>query len=115
VLGPAEPLDLPPGLEFAPDGVEVLADFAFEVNRTTQNIGARRLHTILERVVEEVCFEAPGIETKHVRVDAAHVRGRREGIPQTEDLSRFIRSATGDEASAGTSATCRRAPSRPRG
>ena len=48
-------------LEFTPDGIEALADIAFEVNRTTQNIGARRLHTILERVVEEISFEGPDL------------------------------------------------------
>src|SRR6202043_2115319 len=46
-------------LEFTPDGIEAVADIAFEVNRTTQNIGARRLHTILERVVEEISYLAP--------------------------------------------------------
>ena len=47
-------------LEFTPDGIEAMADIAFEVNRTTQNIGARRLHTILERVVEEVSYAGAG-------------------------------------------------------
>jgi ATP-dependent HslUV protease ATP-binding subunit HslU len=77
-------------LEFTPDGVEAVADIAFEVNRTTQNIGARRLHTILERVVEEVSYEAPELPTKRVRIDAAYVRGKLEAILQKEDLSKFI-------------------------
>jgi ATP-dependent HslUV protease ATP-binding subunit HslU len=77
-------------LSFTDDGAATLAEIAFEVNRTTQNIGARRLHTILERVVEEICFEAPELATKKVVVDAAYVRGRLDGILQTEDLSRFI-------------------------
>ncbi|MFO0929216.1 MAG: ATP-dependent protease ATPase subunit HslU [Gemmataceae bacterium] len=77
-------------LEFTADGVEAIADIAFEVNRTTQNIGARRLHTILERVAEEVSFEAPEIAAKHIRIDAAYVRGRLDSILQKEDLSRFI-------------------------
>jgi ATP-dependent HslUV protease ATP-binding subunit HslU len=77
-------------LEFTPDGVEALADIAFEVNRTTQNIGARRLHTILERVVEEISFEAPELPAKRVKVDGSYVRNRLEGILQKEDLSRFI-------------------------
>src|SRR5256885_5806818 len=50
-------------LEFTRDGIEALADIAFEVNRTAQNIGARRLHTILERVVEQVSFAGPHLET----------------------------------------------------
>ena len=62
-------------LEFTPDGIEALADIAFEVNRTTQNIGARRLHTILERVVEEISFEGPDLPDKHV-VDRRRLRPR---------------------------------------
>src|SRR5205814_7578625 len=53
-------------LEFAPDGIEAVADIAYEVNRTVQNIGARRLHTVLERVAEEVSFEGPDLPDKHV-------------------------------------------------
>jgi ATP-dependent HslUV protease ATP-binding subunit HslU len=77
-------------LEFAADGLEALADIAFEVNRTTQNIGARRLHTILERVVEEISFDGPDLQTKRVVVDAAYVRGRLNEVLQKEDLTRFI-------------------------
>lgn len=77
-------------LEFTPDGIESLADIAFEVNRTTQNIGARRLHTILERVVEEISYEGPDRQEKQVRIDAAYVRGRLDNVLQKEDLSKFI-------------------------
>lgn len=77
-------------LEFTPDGIEALADIAFEVNRTTQNIGARRLHTILERVVEDVSYEGPDLREKRVRIDSAYVRGRLTEILEKEDLSRFI-------------------------
>jgi ATP-dependent HslUV protease ATP-binding subunit HslU len=77
-------------LEFTKDGIETIADIAFEVNRTTQNIGARRLHTILERVVEEVSYESPEIETKTVRVDGVYVRSRLDSILAKEDLSKFI-------------------------
>ncbi len=77
-------------LTFTPDGVEALADFAFEVNRTTQNIGARRLHTILERVVEEISYEGPDLADKNVTIDAAYVRGRLAEIMEKEDLSKFI-------------------------
>ena len=58
-------------VEFTPDGIEALADIAFEVNRTAQNIGARRLHTILERVVEEISFEGPDLADKRVRIDGS--------------------------------------------
>ena len=77
-------------LEFTPDGIEALADVAFEVNRTTQNIGARRLHTILERVVEEVSFDSPDASDKRVVIDGPYVRRRLDDIMQKEDLSKFI-------------------------
>jgi ATP-dependent HslUV protease ATP-binding subunit HslU len=77
-------------LQFTPDGVEALADLAFEVNRTTQNIGARRLHTILERVVEEISFEGPDLRDKRVTIDGAYVRGRLADVLEKEDLSKFI-------------------------
>jgi ATP-dependent HslUV protease ATP-binding subunit HslU len=77
-------------LDFTPDGIEALADIACEVNRTAQNIGARRLHTILERVVEDVSFEGPDLPDKHVVIDGKYVRGRLTEILQTEDLSKFI-------------------------
>src|SRR5581483_179659 len=77
-------------LDFTRDGVEALADTAFEVNRTTQNIGARRLHTILERVVEEVSYAAPDLAEKRVVIDAAYVRGRLAEIIEKEDLAKFI-------------------------
>ena len=77
-------------LSFTPDGIESLADFAFEVNRTTQNIGARRLHTILERVVEEISYEGPDLPNKNVTIDGAYVKGRLAEIMEKEDLSKFI-------------------------
>jgi ATP-dependent HslUV protease ATP-binding subunit HslU len=77
-------------LEFTSGGIEALADIAFEVNQTAQNIGARRLHTILERVVEEISFEGPDRAEKHVRIDENYVRGRLDEILRKEDLSKFI-------------------------
>ncbi|MCA1686787.1 MAG: AAA family ATPase, partial [Planctomycetia bacterium] len=77
-------------LEFTPEAIESMADYAFQVNRTTQNIGARRLHTILERVVEDLSFEAPDRDDKHVVIDADHIRRRLEDLSRDEDLSRFI-------------------------
>jgi ATP-dependent HslUV protease ATP-binding subunit HslU len=77
-------------LEFGDDAIEAMADFAFQVNRTTQNIGARRLHTILERVVEALSFDASDREEKHVIIDAPLVRERLEPLVKDEDLSRFI-------------------------
>ncbi len=60
------------------------------MNRTHQNIGARRLHTILERVVEEVSFEGPDLPEKHVVIDGKYVRDKLGAIMQREDLSKFI-------------------------
>jgi len=77
-------------LEFTADGLEAIAEIAFEVNRTTQNIGARRLHTILERVCEEVSFHAPDMNGHRLTIDGAYVRQRLGEILQREDLSRFI-------------------------
>jgi ATP-dependent HslUV protease ATP-binding subunit HslU len=77
-------------LEFTADGIEALADIAFEVNRTTQNIGARRLHTILERVVEQISFEGPDLKEKRVKIDGAYVRSQLAEIMEKEDLSKFI-------------------------
>jgi ATP-dependent HslUV protease ATP-binding subunit HslU len=77
-------------LEFTRDGIEALADVAFEVNRTAQNIGARRLHTILERVVEEVSFAGPDMKDKHVVIDGPYVHNRLNTILEKEDLSKFI-------------------------
>ena len=75
---------------FTEDAIDAMAEIAHHVNRITQNIGARRLHTILERVVEEVSFEAPDRAEKSVVIDAAAVRGRLQALVQDEDLSRFI-------------------------
>lgn len=77
-------------LEFTPDAIETMADLAYQVNRSTQNIGARRLHTILERVVEPVSFDSPEVLQGTVVIDAATVRERLEELVKDEDLSRFI-------------------------
>jgi ATP-dependent HslUV protease ATP-binding subunit HslU len=77
-------------VEFTADAIDSMADYAFQVNRTTQNIGARRLHTILERVVEELSFDAPDRAEKHVVIDAALIRARLESVAGDEDLSRYI-------------------------
>ena len=77
-------------LEFAPDAIDAMADLAFLVNTTTQNIGARRLHTILERVVEDISFHAPERQGETIVIDAAAVRDRLDALVQDDDLSRFI-------------------------
>ncbi|MBW2394789.1 MAG: ATP-dependent protease ATPase subunit HslU [Deltaproteobacteria bacterium] len=77
-------------LEFSEDGVEALAEIAATVNERTDDIGARRLHTLLERVLDEVSFEAPDRGGSKVRVDRSFVEERLSGLVQDEDLSRFI-------------------------
>jgi ATP-dependent HslUV protease ATP-binding subunit HslU len=77
-------------LVFTPEAVDALAGYAFEVNQTTQNIGARRLYTIMERLLEEVSFEAPEMKMGRVEINAAYVRRQLEKISHDEDLSKFI-------------------------
>jgi len=77
-------------VEFQPDAIDALADYAFRVNQSTQNIGARRLHTIMERLLEELSFEAPDMKMGRVEINAAYVKERLDEIAQDEDLSRFI-------------------------
>jgi ATP-dependent HslUV protease ATP-binding subunit HslU len=77
-------------IEFTKDGVEALADIAFRLNQTTDNIGARRLTTVTERVMEEISFDAPTRHGQTVRIDAAYVRDKLANIAQDADLSRFI-------------------------
>lgn len=77
-------------LEFATDGLEEIASVAFRVNDQTENIGARRLHTIMEHLLEEVSFQAPDIESKKVVVDRAFVQDRLQSIVENRDLSQYI-------------------------
>lgn len=77
-------------LKFTKDGIEALADAAYQVNQSTQNIGARRLQTIMERLLEEVSFEGPDLKSKSVTVDAAYVHNQLDEITKDEDLSKFI-------------------------
>ena len=77
-------------LEFAADGIRRLAEIACQVNDKTENIGARRLYTVMERLLEEVSFHAgkPGVES--LTVDAAYVDSRLETLSQREDLARYV-------------------------
>ncbi|BEP33875.1 ATP-dependent protease ATPase subunit HslU [Variovorax sp. V59] len=77
-------------LEFTPDGVNRLATIAYEVNERTENIGARRLSTVMERLLDEVSFDATRIEGQTIRIDAAYVDERLAALSHDEDLSRFI-------------------------
>jgi ATP-dependent HslUV protease ATP-binding subunit HslU len=77
-------------LEFTPDSLEEIARFAFRVNEGTENIGARRLHTIMERVLDEISFSAPEKKGEQFRVDAEYVRKALVDIVKDQDLSRYI-------------------------
>jgi len=77
-------------LEFTPDGVGAIAEIAAAVNARTEDIGARRLHTVMERLLEDVSFDAPDLAERRLTVDEGFVRGRLGGLVQDEDLSRYI-------------------------
>jgi len=77
-------------LEFSPDAVGELARLAVEVNSSTENIGARRLSTLMERLLDEVSFEAPDMAGVAVKVDGEYVRRVLSGIVQDQDLSRYV-------------------------
>ncbi len=77
-------------LEFTPEGITRLAGIAFDVNERTENIGARRLSTVLERLLDEVSFDATNLSGQTISIDAAYVDQRLQSLSQDEDLSRFI-------------------------
>lgn len=77
-------------LEFSDDAIHEIARMAKTVNDRTENIGARRLHTIMEKLLEELSFNAPELTEQHVTIDAGEVRRRLADISQDEDLSRYI-------------------------
>ncbi len=77
-------------LDFTEDAIDELANFAFKVNETTEDIGARRLHTILEKVLDEISFEGPDLKEKQQRIDAAYIQNTLADIVKNEDLSRYI-------------------------
>ena len=77
-------------ITFGEDAVKEVADFAFRINEQTENIGARRLHTIMERLLEEISFRAPEMSGQNVDIDASYVRERLSDIVEDLDLSRYI-------------------------
>jgi ATP-dependent HslUV protease ATP-binding subunit HslU len=77
-------------LTFSEDAIQEIASFATRVNESMENIGARRLHTILEKLLEEVSFDGPDLKKKVVKVDAAYVRKQLADIVKDQDLSRYI-------------------------
>ena len=77
-------------LRFAPEAVEAIAEIAMQVNASTENIGARRLYTVMEKLLEQISFDAPDLPGKELTIDAAYVRGRLSDITRDRDLSRYI-------------------------
>jgi len=77
-------------LKFLADGVRRIAEVAWHVNERTENIGARRLHTVMERLLEEVSYEASELVNKDIAVDAAYVDKYLQQLIKDDDLSRYI-------------------------
>ncbi len=77
-------------LQFTPDAIYEIASFAARVNENAENIGARRLHTIMEKLLEEISFEGPDLKKKSLKVDAEYVRRQLAEIVKDQDLSRYI-------------------------
>jgi ATP-dependent HslUV protease ATP-binding subunit HslU len=77
-------------LNFTEDALKEVARLAAFVNETTENIGARRLHTIMEKLLEEISFEGPDLKKKNVKIDAEYVRKALATIVKDQDLTRYI-------------------------
>jgi ATP-dependent HslUV protease ATP-binding subunit HslU len=77
-------------LEFTEEGVRRLAELAYEVNETTENIGARRLYTVMEKLLDELSFDATSSSDKHVKIDAAYVNAQLAEAASSQDLARYV-------------------------
>ncbi len=77
-------------LEFTDDAIEEIARIAEEINAKTENIGARRLHTVMEKLLEDISFNAPELSGQHIIIDAKFVKSKLESIVEDKDLSRYI-------------------------
>jgi len=77
-------------MEFTSDAIDSIANYAAQVNQQTEDIGARRLQTIMEKLLEEISFEGPDLDPKHQRIDAAYVSGMLAETVKDQDLSRYI-------------------------
>jgi ATP-dependent HslUV protease ATP-binding subunit HslU len=77
-------------LRFLPEAIDGIAEIAMQVNTSTENIGARRLYTIMERLLEDISFEAPDMPGKELTIDAEYVRQRLSDVMRDQDLSRYI-------------------------
>jgi len=77
-------------LDFTPDGIQRLAELAFEVNERTENIGARRLYTVMEKLLEELSFDATASSNQTVVIDAAYVNNKLAEAASSQDLARYV-------------------------
>ncbi len=77
-------------ISFTEDGIKQIAEAAWQVNETTENIGARRLHTVMERLMDEISFDATEKAGASLTIDSAYVRSKLGELVEDEDLSRFI-------------------------
>jgi ATP-dependent HslUV protease ATP-binding subunit HslU len=77
-------------LDFTPDAIDAVANFSARVNSQTEDIGARRLHTIMEHLLDEISFEGPDLEPKQKTIDAAYVEQMLAETVKDQDLSRYI-------------------------
>jgi ATP-dependent HslUV protease ATP-binding subunit HslU len=75
---------------FLPDGVRRIAEIAWHVNERVENIGARRLHTVMERLLEEVSYSASEMQNEHIDIDANYVNTRLQELVKDEDLTSYI-------------------------
>jgi ATP-dependent HslUV protease ATP-binding subunit HslU len=77
-------------LTFTEDSLQEIATYAAQVNEMSENIGARRLHTIMEKLLEDISFDGPDLKKKNIKIDAAYVRKQLAGIVKDQDLSKYI-------------------------
>jgi len=77
-------------LEFKNDAIDKIAEMTEEINKSSENIGARRLHTLLEKLLEEISFEGGDLEDKHQMIDAAYVENRLSSLIEDHDLRQYI-------------------------
>lgn len=77
-------------ITFTADGIRKIAESAWQVNETTENIGARRLHTVLERLMEEISYDASEKQGQSIEINAEYVKDHLDQLVADEDLSRFI-------------------------
>ena len=77
-------------LAFTADAIDAIAEIAMRVNTATENIGARRLYTVMEKLLDEISFDAPDLPGKELTIDAGYVHARLGELTRDQDLSRYI-------------------------